>query len=406
MIIWGGKPYFSGGLSLKTGGRYRPAANSWTPVNTNGAPAGRADHTAVWTGSEMIVWGGEVDAEDPGNTVGRYSPVGNNWSAMGHAGHTAVWTGSEMIIWGGYNGGYLNVGGRSKQAGNSWTPLNPVGAPGPRYGHTAVWTGSEMIVWGGYNGGTGAFTLNDGGRYLPAANSWTPVSTTGAPGGRADHTAVWTGSEMIVWGGTPDFSGGLNDGRRYHPAGDRWTSVNTAGAPTARRSHTALWTGSEMIVWGGGVFPNSSNEGGRYHPDGNLWTPVSTAGAPDARFHHTAVWTGSEMIVWGGTPDFFRGLNTGGRYHPAGDSWKAVTTVGAPAARTGHTAMWTGSKMIVWGGWDGSSYFNDTFSYTPDCGIFEITSVVLSGGNLTLSFPTATGRTYTLWRSDTLADGT
>ena len=27
-------------------------------MTTNGAPAARYDHTAVWTGSEMIVWGG------------------------------------------------------------------------------------------------------------------------------------------------------------------------------------------------------------------------------------------------------------------------------------------------------------------------------------------------------------
>src|SRR5262249_19725959 len=30
---------------------------------------------------------------------------------------------------------------------------------------------------------------------------WTRISTTGAPAGRQYHTAVWTGSEMIVWGG-------------------------------------------------------------------------------------------------------------------------------------------------------------------------------------------------------------
>jgi hypothetical protein len=43
-----------------------------------------------------------------------------------------------------------------------------------------------------------------------------------------------------------------------------------------------------------------------------------------------------------------------------------VTTTGAPAARNGHTAVWTGGEMIVWGGsGDGSTYFGDTFSYTP-----------------------------------------
>ena len=34
-----------------------------------------------------------------------------------------------------------------------------------------------------------------------ADDTWTATTTTGAPDGRADHTAVWTGSEMIVWGG-------------------------------------------------------------------------------------------------------------------------------------------------------------------------------------------------------------
>ena len=32
-------------------------------------------------------------------------------------------------------------------------------------------------------------------------DTWTRTSTANAPSGRAGHTAVWTGSEMIVWGG-------------------------------------------------------------------------------------------------------------------------------------------------------------------------------------------------------------
>ncbi len=38
-------------LRLNTGGRYHPAANSWTPTTTNGAPTGRRFHTAIWTGA-------------------------------------------------------------------------------------------------------------------------------------------------------------------------------------------------------------------------------------------------------------------------------------------------------------------------------------------------------------------
>jgi hypothetical protein len=69
------------------------------------------------------------------------------------------------------------------------------GAPTIRFAHTAVWTGSEMIIWGGYNGSS---YLNDGGGYNPVANSWASLSTVGAPAARWGHTAVWTGREMTV----------------------------------------------------------------------------------------------------------------------------------------------------------------------------------------------------------------
>src|SRR5262249_9021278 len=81
-------------------------------------------------------------------------------------------------------------------------------------------------------------------------DSWTASSTTNAPSGRYGHTVVWTGSEMIVWGGY-DGSMYFNTGRRYNPSTDTWTATSTTNAPSARYNHTAVWTGSAMIVWGG-----------------------------------------------------------------------------------------------------------------------------------------------------------
>ena len=112
-----------------------------------------------------------------------------------------------------------------------------------------------------------------------------------------------------------------------------------------------MWTGSEMIVWGGSNPVDDSNTGGRYNPSTDSWTATSTTNAPAGRDRHTAVWTGSEMIVWGGPCDA-NFLNTGGRYNPSTDSWTATSTTNAPTARAGHTAVWTGSEMIVWGGFD------------------------------------------------------
>ena len=116
---------------------------------------------------------------------------------------------------------------------------------------------------------------------------------------------VWTGSQMIVWGGFDDSFNDVNTGGRYNPGTDSWTATSTV-APDARQNHTAVWTGSEMIVWGGSSFSQPLNTGGKYNPGTNSWTATSTSNAPEPRDLHTAVWTGSEMIVWGDEGLFFR----------------------------------------------------------------------------------------------------
>ena len=109
-----------------------------------------------------------------------------------------------------------------------------------------------------------AADFNTGGRYDPSTDAGRPPAPANAPAARFDHTAVWTGSEMIVWGGYAfaDF----NTGGRYNPGTDTWTATSTANAPSARDGHTAVWTGSEMIVWGGSCFNGQLNTGGRYNP--------------------------------------------------------------------------------------------------------------------------------------------
>jgi len=94
---------------------------------------------------------------------------------------------------------------------------------------------------------------------------------------------------------------------------DTWTATSTPHAPPGREGHTAVWTGSEMIVWGGDSRNGIVSTGGRYNPVSDDWIKTSNTNPPSAREFHTAVWTGSEMIVWGGTPDGVSVLNTGGR---------------------------------------------------------------------------------------------
>src|SRR5205809_2389343 len=129
---------------------------------------------------------------------------------------------------------------------------------------------------------------------------------------------------------------GCNTGGRYNPITDSWTATSTTGAPTGRGGHRAVWTDSEIIVWGGYAGGGVLNTGGKYNPNTDSWTTTSTTDAPSPRAGHTAVWTGSEMIVWGGmnSDPFPSPFNTGSSYDPSTDSWTATTTTGAPAGLT------------------------------------------------------------------------
>jgi hypothetical protein len=90
-----------------------------------------------------------------------------------------------------------------------------------------------MITWGGYNN---RIFFDNGGRYNPETNSWTPISAAGTLAGRRYHVAVWTGTEMIVWGGSVNGNQFSNTGARYNPTSDRWTTISNA--PTSGRGAT------------------------------------------------------------------------------------------------------------------------------------------------------------------------
>src|SRR5262249_37186490 len=86
---------------------------------------------------------------------------------------------------------------------------------------------------------------------------------------------------------------------------DSWipTSMGT-GLPAARLTHTGIWTGRELLVWGGFNYNYFQwlSSGGRYDPSVDEWQPTSTAPATlKSRFGNSTSWTGSEMLLWGGS---------------------------------------------------------------------------------------------------------
>ena len=279
MIIWGGRSLE--GFPLNTGGRYDPSTDTWRETSTKNAPSPRQQwHNAIWTGKEMIIWGG--GEREASQDVGwKYDPSTDTWKEIPTS----------------FSGGIATI---------------------------AVWADTEMIIWD--EGEDGRIHLNTGGRYnplasLPLTDTWKEISATNAPPARGGYDAVWTGKEVIIWGATwINDSSFINNVWKYNPFKDTWREISTKNVPSRRGGHAVAWTGKEMMIWGGFIIgmrvsTNYLNTGWGYNPVSDTWKEISTKNAPSERFIPTVVWTGKEMIIWGGQNNEGY-LNTGGRYLP------------------------------------------------------------------------------------------
>ncbi len=293
MMVWGGSEGPSS--TRNTGATYDVTTGDWTPISTTGAPSARMGHGAVWstTTNEMIVWGG--CATSPGSLTGScssvlsdgflYDPALDRWAAMppappGFSGrwlHSMHWTGTEVIIWGGQGSGFgstLKNGPRFDPLTRVWTTFSDPSIAG-RAEHASVWSGKELIVWGGAD--SSGFGLDDGARYLPGG-SWTTFATDSSALSSAKRFApnTWYGlGKLWVWSGYTGTGGkggsAAAGGASYDPTLEKWAEMSSDGAPSSRGRASVVWTGREMILFGGATVPNEF--GGTFPSDTFLYRP-------------------------------------------------------------------------------------------------------------------------------------
>jgi hypothetical protein len=137
----------------------------------------------------------------------------------------------------------------------------------------------------------------------------------------------------------------FNDGGRYDPVTDQWIATSLSGARTPRVAQ-GIWTGADVMVWGGDNDPT----GGRYHLATDHWSATTTLHAPPALWggRWSTVWTGTQMIIWGG----FGPTQKGGFYCLSGQANPApVAVADAFSARAGR-------RLVV--GTDASVLLNDS----------------------------------------------
>ncbi len=162
-------------------------------------------------------------------------------------------------------------------------------------------------------------------------------------------TLVWTGTELIVWGGIADDQpccSDSQDGAAFDPAAGTWrqiapppdgvrsgTLLSPAGVRTGEgvSSAVVLWTGTEMLVWGDGT-PDTASAA--YDPANDTWRLIADPPNPGS----AAFWIG-EAAVFLGDPSL---SSSSFAYDQATDEWRPLAD-----GPWGLPAVWTGTTIIT-----------------------------------------------------------
>ncbi len=332
-------------------------AGGWDPLPAADIPA-RTRHNAVWTGSQLLVYGGQPD---PGEATGaRLDPVTGRWLPMAtsplgsRAAASAVWTGQEMIIFQGVPVGAVAATVAATVDGGAYDPVTDTwrliaDAPvNPRTGHAAVWTGTEMAVFGGLRTIEHQAPLA---LYDPATDSWRLSSPSPLERAFGTIAMVWTGEEIVIWSGTGD-----TDVAAWSPTTDTWRLL--PGSPIEMRSVSAVWTGTEMLLLGTPTIDLDTVGGAALDPAQGRWTVLPSSPQRVAATV-AAVWTGHEAVVVGGPR-----AEIGAAWVPSQNRWRRLPPSPQPAF-SGHSATWTGSQVVLWGGQGDSRPLGTGAAWTP-----------------------------------------
>jgi hypothetical protein len=325
------------------GGRVRTLPPD--PVADRFATAAKA-----WTGRELIVWGG-MDRDRRVHADGAaFDPAAGRWRPLPPAPQAqqllqgrgeAVWTGRELLIWGGLA---ADDNARADEAmrpahglaydpaRRAWRRLPAAPRSLPASAGPALWTGRELLVVDAEGGRQVAGGGLVGAAYDPAANQWRalPASPRLGGGQLLGRTVLWAGTRLLVWTfwtrpGGPAPTSADPDGVAlwaYTPAANSWAELPAPSAPVRSslvRSALA-WTGREVLAVQNTtqIPPDPPLFGSRYDPDGDRWTPIA---APPGRVPFgeasALVWTGAALLADGAAA-----------WDPAADRWWSLPAPG------------------------------------------------------------------------------
>lgn len=390
---------------------------TWSAIPTTGAPSGRSNMGLDGAFGDLWIFGGM----DGTGVLGDFYHMANDFnnianstwnevtatggpSARRDPGMASATVGvnfdTYICVWGGIDGSGNGLGdgflyappvAPANRWEGTWMAMSSTDAPSARSGNSFHVHSGKVYVWGGRDAPTSY--LNDGAIYDIATDTWTAITTTGAPAARYAHASAVanTDGKLYVFGGR-NATGDLNDLYVYDPGTDAWTELDDgsgANAPSARRGAAGFFRSFNIgltfagppnfevldpgtdyrrfMVWGGEA-TGELGDGAYWDVVNGGWTTLPTTGAPAARQSMAFASTGGfGAAIFGG---FGSGsvLGGGASYQEVDfaptpdvllDAWKSFPTTNAPSARQDAGMAYIGS-LIVWGGRDSTNTYLNT----------------------------------------------
>lgn len=341
--------------------------------------AGRSDAAGVWTGSQLLVWGGGVDRVVYADGAS-YDPATRAWQKLppsplsARADPAYAWTGRYLFVWGGQDaaGHSLSDGALYDPAARAWHRLPSAPIDKPASAQAVAADGRVVLL----TGRMGAETI-EAVEYLPDSNSWTPrfdlhlpknhellFFTPLAAGDRVFIWSMWSHSTKIGphsyagWSGVDPYV--FETGRR------QWTSAPAVRPIDGTDVRQPLWDGRQVIIPSGERYcgdctgPWAPPKPGRM-TDPDTGTHSAIAALPPSAYQPASlVWTGSALLaVEGGFSEHTATrwvVRPGGTalWNPSTNRWSVLPRAPFVAGTGDAVIVWAGDRVLVWGELSGS----------------------------------------------------
>ena len=246
---------------------------------------------------------------------------------------------SVVIVDGGDGSGSRGIdtagsSGAREATTEGWVRL-PRSGLGGRTNTAVVWTGSEVLVWGG---NVGSMYYQDGVAYDPGTGAWRRIDANRWAGPGALH--AWTGERLYVVA--------KRSGAVYDLARDAWADVGYLPDDVMSGFVGLTWSGTDLYGTVGG------SEGlriARYDESRDGWDLGAALPAADdalSVWENSTSWSGDEVVVW-------NGVRAGWAYRPADDTWRTLPELDGALAGLASDLVVVGDQPLVVYAYDGAS---------------------------------------------------